>query len=107
MKVTSNQQDTGTALKLQGKYVGTMRGLPPAMRARVKRVRARKGIRAAIAEARRLTAQAPTLPPPAGQEGPVRNQEPPPSTQGRPNPSTVQTAAAQEANRGGKRAQGK
>jgi hypothetical protein len=42
------------ALKLQGKYMGTMRGLRPRQRAQVKKIRAKKGIRAAIAEARRL-----------------------------------------------------
>jgi hypothetical protein len=44
------------ALKLQGKYMGTMRGLPVRKQARVKRIRKEKGIRAAIAEARRLSA---------------------------------------------------
>ena len=43
------------ALKLQGKYLGTMRGLKPRQRVRVKRIRAAKGIRAAIAAARRMT----------------------------------------------------
>ena len=42
------------ALKLQGRYMGTLRGLKPRQRSRVKRVRAAKGIRAAIAEARRM-----------------------------------------------------
>ena len=42
------------ALKLQGRYMGLMRGLGPRKKARVKKVRAEKGIRAAIAEARRL-----------------------------------------------------
>jgi hypothetical protein len=42
------------ALKLQGKYMGTMRGLKPAQRAAVKRVRAEKGIKAAINVAARL-----------------------------------------------------
>lgn len=42
------------SLKLQGKYMGTMRGLPAAKRAIVKKVRVAKGIHAAIAEARRL-----------------------------------------------------
>jgi len=42
------------ALKLQGRYMGTLRGLKPRQRARVKKVRAAKGIRAAIAEARRM-----------------------------------------------------
>lgn len=41
-------------LKLQGRYMGTMRGLSVKLRARVKKVRATKGMRAAIAEARRL-----------------------------------------------------
>ena len=42
------------ALKLQGRYIGTMRNLGPRKKARVKKVRAEKGIRAAIAEARRM-----------------------------------------------------
>jgi hypothetical protein len=42
------------ALKLQGKYMGTLRGLPARKQARVKRIRKERGIRAAIAEARRL-----------------------------------------------------
>ena len=42
------------ALKLQGKYMGTMRGLKPTQRARIKSIRARKGIRAAIAAAQRM-----------------------------------------------------
>jgi len=41
-------------LKLQGKYMGTMRGLPPRKIAQVKRMRAEKGIRAAIAAAERM-----------------------------------------------------
>ena len=44
------------ALKLQGKYMGTMRGLPASKRAQVKKVRAEKGIKAAIAYARKLAA---------------------------------------------------
>jgi hypothetical protein len=42
------------ALKLQGRYMGTMRGLPPKQQARVKKIRAEKGIRAAIKAARRM-----------------------------------------------------
>lgn len=42
------------ALKLQGKYMGTMRGLKAAYQARVKSVRKTRGIRAAIAEAQKL-----------------------------------------------------
>jgi len=42
------------ALKLQGRYMGTLRGLKPRQRARVKKVRAAKGFRAAIAAARRM-----------------------------------------------------
>jgi hypothetical protein len=42
------------ALRLQGKHMGTMRGLPAGKRARVKKIRAEKGIRAAIAAARRM-----------------------------------------------------
>jgi hypothetical protein len=41
-------------LKLQGKYMGTMRGLKPRQRARVKKIRAAKGVRAAIAAAKRM-----------------------------------------------------
>lgn len=44
------------ALKLQGQYMGTMRGLKPRQQSRVKAVRREKGIRAAIAEARKLAA---------------------------------------------------
>ena len=44
------------ALKLQGRYMGTMRGLKPTQKAKVKRIRAQRGIRAAIAAARRLAA---------------------------------------------------
>jgi hypothetical protein len=39
-------------LKLQGKYLGTMRGLKPRQRAQVKKIRATKGILAAIASAK-------------------------------------------------------
>lgn len=42
------------ALKLQGQYMGTMRGLSARNQAKVKAVRKSKGISAAIAEARRL-----------------------------------------------------
>ncbi len=42
------------ALKLQGRYMGTMRGLPKTKRAQVKRIRVEKGIRAAVAAAQRL-----------------------------------------------------
>lgn len=42
------------ALKLQGKYMGTMRGLSPNRRAVIKKVRAEKGIKAAIIVARRM-----------------------------------------------------
>jgi hypothetical protein len=42
------------ALKLQGKYMGTMRGLKPAQRSVIKKIRVEKGIRAAIAEAQKL-----------------------------------------------------
>jgi len=42
------------ALKLQGRYMGTLRGLKPRQRVKVKRIRAAKGIRAAIAAARRM-----------------------------------------------------
>ena len=42
------------ALKLQGQYMGTMRGLSAKNQARVKSLRKTRGIQAAIAEARRL-----------------------------------------------------
>jgi len=42
------------ALKIQGKYMGTMRGLKPRQRAQVKKIRTAKGVRAAIAAARRM-----------------------------------------------------
>ena len=41
-------------LKLQGKYMGTMSRLRPRQRAQVKKIRALKGVRAAIAAARRM-----------------------------------------------------
>jgi hypothetical protein len=42
------------ALKLQGQYMGLMRGLKPAQKAKVKRIKAARGVRPAIAEAKRL-----------------------------------------------------
>lgn len=42
------------ALKLQGRYIGTLRGLKPAQKAQVKKIRKKKGIRKAIAAARKL-----------------------------------------------------
>ena len=45
-------------LKLQGKYMGTMRGLKPRQRAQVKKIRASKGIRAAIKAAAKLAGSA-------------------------------------------------
>ena len=42
------------ALKLQGRYLGYMRPLKPAQKAKVKKIRATKGIRSAIAAAKRL-----------------------------------------------------
>ena len=42
------------ALKLQGQYMGYLRGLKPRQKARVKALRAAKGVRPAIAFARRL-----------------------------------------------------
>jgi hypothetical protein len=42
------------ALKLQGQYLGYMRRLGPRRKAKVRRIRATKGIRAAIAAAKRL-----------------------------------------------------
>jgi len=44
------------ALKLQGQYMGTLRGLTPAQKAKVKKIRAQKGLRPALAAARRLSA---------------------------------------------------
>lgn len=43
------------ALKLQGQYMGTLRGLKPNQQAQVKRIRARKGIAAALKAAARLS----------------------------------------------------
>jgi len=43
------------ALKLQGQYMGHLRSLRPKERSRVKALRAKRGVRAAIALARRLT----------------------------------------------------
>jgi|SRR6267142_2871722 len=43
------------AFKLQGAYMGTMRGLKPRQRVQVKKIRAAKGVRAAIAAARRMS----------------------------------------------------
>jgi len=45
------------ALKLQGQYMGHLRGLKPRQKARVKALRAAKGIKPAIAFARRLAMQ--------------------------------------------------
>ena len=45
------------ALKLQGRYMGTMRGLKATHQARVKAIRKAKGIRAAISAAQRLAAR--------------------------------------------------
>jgi len=42
------------ALKLQGSYLGYMRQLKPAQKAKVKAVKAKKGMRVAIAMARKL-----------------------------------------------------
>ena len=44
------------ALKLHGQYLGYMRGLRPREKSQVKKIRAAKGVRAAIAAARRLGA---------------------------------------------------
>ncbi len=43
-----------TALKLQGQYMGYMRNLKPQEKSKIKRIRATKGIHAAIAAARKL-----------------------------------------------------
>ncbi|HEY3174145.1 MAG TPA: hypothetical protein VGK94_00120 [Candidatus Polarisedimenticolia bacterium] len=50
-RLTANQRK---ALKLQGKYMGTMRGLSSARRARIKKIRVEKGIHAAIVAARKM-----------------------------------------------------
>jgi hypothetical protein len=42
------------ALKLQGQYLGTVRPLSKAAKAKIKAIREKKGFRAAIAEAKRL-----------------------------------------------------
>jgi hypothetical protein len=42
------------ALKLQGQYMGYLRGLKPGQKVRVKALRAAKGVRPAIAFAKRL-----------------------------------------------------
>jgi len=47
--------DQRRALKLQGQYMGTMRGLKPTDRAKIKKIRASRGIRAAIAAARKMS----------------------------------------------------
>src|SRR5262245_40829825 len=44
------------ALKVQGQYMGYLRGLKPPQKARVKKLREAKGVHAAIAEARKLAA---------------------------------------------------
>ena len=43
------------SLRLQGQYMGYLRGLKPKEKARVKALRARKGVRSAIALARKMT----------------------------------------------------
>ncbi len=50
-RLTAKQR---ASLKLQGKYMGTMRGLSARKAAQVKRIRAAKGIRAAIVAAERM-----------------------------------------------------
>jgi hypothetical protein len=44
------------ALKIQGQYMGYLRGLKPRQKVRVKALRQTKGVRAAIAMARKLAA---------------------------------------------------
>jgi hypothetical protein len=46
-----------SALKLQGRYMGTMRGLKATYQARVKAIRKTRGIKAAIAAAQKLAAR--------------------------------------------------
>jgi len=45
------------ALKLQGQYIGGLRNLKPKQKARVKALRAKSGLRAAIRMAKRLAKQ--------------------------------------------------
>lgn len=45
------------ALKLHGQYLGNMHGLNPKQRTQVKKIRAAKGVRAAIAAAKRLSSR--------------------------------------------------
>ena len=47
-------QEQREALKLQGKYMGTMRGLSSRRRGVIKKIREDKGIHAAITAARRM-----------------------------------------------------
>ena len=47
-------QEQKKALVLQGRYMGTLRGLKTAQQVRVKKIRAQKGIRAAIAAASKM-----------------------------------------------------
>jgi hypothetical protein len=49
--------DRRAALKRQGQYLGAMRGLTPTQRRKIKRIYATKGIRTAIAAAKRLSAR--------------------------------------------------
>jgi len=53
-RLTAEQRQ---ALKLQGKYMGTMRGLKATYQAKVKTVRKTRGIKAAIALAQKLSAK--------------------------------------------------
>ncbi|HET9481904.1 MAG TPA: hypothetical protein VFP98_09125 [Candidatus Polarisedimenticolia bacterium] len=46
--------DQRRALKLQGKYMGTMRGLKPGQRAQIKKIRVERGIKAAISAAQKM-----------------------------------------------------
>ncbi len=46
-----------TALRLHGRYLGYIRQLKPRQRARIRALRAKKGIRAAIERARKLAAR--------------------------------------------------
>jgi hypothetical protein len=51
MQITPTRR---AALKLQGRYLGYMRQLKPAQKAKVRRIRKTKGIRVAIAAAKRF-----------------------------------------------------
>jgi hypothetical protein len=55
-KLTLSRERRG-ALKLQGRYLGYMRQLKPTQKARVKALKAKKGMHAAIAMAKKLASK--------------------------------------------------